>query len=278
MDATIDGATVTDGVHLHLEDRTPEQHLRDMLRVRASLTGEDVVVRFAGDVHAHLPGERARKLFGFDGFNVARVQPADGGYDLLAREAVFYLDPDTRQPLDTWTNPFTGVERDVVHVWNDPVNFPFRAQGQYGPFHVPTQVFEDTVVLTSDIFLTYPSPLQRADYPENSQSDLYEAAELFQYFCRYEDFAGDGPDVPMQVSWTRIAPWVPFMGMGDRPGHLVYHCAGTKVAGGFGALPDWMQAKVLADGAEFASSPSSMSSPNETSWTYFRKLHPEGTA
>lgn len=258
-------------------ERDAKTQLRDLMRVRASLSGEDVVVRFAGEIHAMLPGERAQHLFSFDGFNIARVVDADGGWDLLAREAVFYLDPRTKQCLDTWTSPFDEVERDVVHVWNDPVNFNFRVDGQYGPFRLPTTVLDDTVVMTSDIFLTYPSPLSRAEFPHNSQSDLYQAAELFQYFSKLADLEGDAPDVPMQVSWTRIAPWVPFMGMGDRPGHLVYHCAGNKVEGGFAALPDWMRNKVAAEHPQYAEAPREAITPNETSWTWFKKQHPEGT-
>lgn len=268
---------MTDPIH-QLNDRSSKDQLRDMLRVRASLTGEDVVVRFAGEIHGMFPDQRAQHLFSFDGFNVARVVDADGGWDLLAREAVFYLDPRTKQVLDTWTSPFDQVERHVDHVWNDPVNFRFRVDMPWGPFRMPTTVLDDTAVMTSDIFLHYPSPLPRAEYPNNSQADTYTAAELFQYFCGLEDLQGDAPHVPMQVSWTRIAPWVPFMGMGDRPGHLVYHCAGHKVAGGYDALPDWMRAMVEADGPQYATAPETFTEPNATSWTEFKRLHPEGTA
>lgn len=277
LDATVD--RVGEDPAARLARRSAAEQLADLVRVRASTTGEDVVVRFAGEVHAVVPGEPARHLFGFDGFNVARAVVADGGWDLLAREAVYYLDPVTREPLGRWTNPWTGVEREVVHVLNDPVNFPLRTRSERGEFAVPTTALDGEVgVMTSDVFLAYPSPLPRAQYPDESQSDLYQAAELFQYFFRLDDLAAGLEDVPMQVSWTRIAPWVPFMGSGDRPGHLVYHCAGAKVEGGFAALPEWLRARVAADGPRFAAAPRTIEGRNATSWTHFRQLHPEGTA
>ena len=78
---------------------------------------------------------------------------------------------------------------------------------------------------------------------------------------------------PVQTSWTRLGPWLPWMAMGDRPGQLVYHCQGGELAGGFAALPGWLRGRVEAERPEFATAPTEFSAPNETSWTYFSKLH-----
>lgn len=246
--------------------------LDDFMRVRASTDGQDAVVWFAGEIQAWLPGEPARHLFGFEGLNVARAVPADGGWDLLSREAVYYLDPTTREILDTWKNPFTSEEVEVVHVLNDPVNFPLRPDGPRGPFQVAVTDLGERVAYTTDIYLTYPSPMPRAQYPEHSQSDLYQAAELFQYACAKGDLAGDAPSVPADVSWTRIAPWVPFMAMADRPGNLVYHCMGAKLAGGVADAPPRLRAHIERTAPQFLSAPREITGPNETSWTYFKRL------
>jgi len=65
---------------------------------------------------------------------------------------------------------------------------------------------------------------------------------------------------------------VPFMAMGDRAGQLVYHCQGAKLADGFEALPAWLRTRVLEHDPAFAIAPREFTQPNETSWTYFRKL------
>jgi hypothetical protein len=245
--------------------------MRAFMKARASLDGADAVTWFAGTVHAWMPGKQQQPLFGFEGYNVARAIEVDGGFDLLTREAAFYLHPVSGEILEKWTNPFTEQTVKVVHVWNDPVNFPFRLDGPRGPFRAPATSVGDDVIFNSDVLLTYPSPLPRAQFPENSQSDLYQAAELFNFFCKRDELLDDSPSAPTLISWTRIAPWLPFMAMGDRPGQLVYHCRGAKLAS-FGDLPARIRDYVEANDPTYKTAPREFTQPNETSWTYFRKL------
>jgi hypothetical protein len=231
------------------------------------------VTWFAGDLWAWQPGVRQTKVLGFEGYNIARAVPADGGgYDLLSREAVFYLDAEQRTPLDQWANPITGNDVDVLHVWNDPVNLPLRAYGPHGPLHLPQTRCGDDLVFTVDVFLTYPSPLPRAEFPESSQSDLYQGAELFHFFCHQSALADPAAaSVPTMVSWTRIGPWLPWMGMADRAGQLVYRGQGAKLPGGYAELPAWLRERVEAENPTFMNAPAAFTGPNETSWTYFKK-------
>ena len=250
----------------------PMQNLRAFLRVRSALDGSDSVCWFKGTTHAWLPGERGCGLFGFEGYNVSRVVEVEGGYDLLTREAVFYTDLGTGEILRRFANPLNEREVDVLHIWNDPVNQPMRLHGQFGPWNMPVSQAGDDLFFNADVFLAYPSPLPRAEFPENSQSDLYQAAELFQFFCKRSHVDDEAnPSVPMQVSWTRLGPWLPWMAMGDRPGMLVYHGRGAKLAGGYKDLPQFVRDEVEAGGPQFAEAPREFSQPNETSWTYFRK-------
>lgn len=255
---------------LDLDD--PAQNMRAFVKARASLLPEDVVVRFAGDVTAVVPDTPAKHLFAFDGYNVARAVEVDGGYDLLTREVVFYLDPRTGRPLDRWTNPFTEEDVDVVHIWNDPVNQRFRLQQPWGPWRVPSLEIAGSVQFKIDVFLAYPSPLPRAHYPEHSQDDTYRAAELFTFTTPRAELDTDTPSASCAVSWTRMAPWLPFMRMGDRPGMLVYHGRGAKLPGGYDELPAWIRERVRAAGRSFDRAPTEFTEPNETSWTYFKKL------
>ncbi|MCA1831023.1 MAG: DUF1838 domain-containing protein [Actinobacteria bacterium] len=223
-------------------------------------------------MYAWMPGGRSAHLFGIDGYNVARALEADGGFDLLTREAVFYLDPRSREVLRKWENPFTDEAVEVVHIWNDPVNQRWRLDGPRGPWRVPCKQLGEDVLFTLEVPLAYPSPLQRAQFPESSQDDLYTAVEMFGFTTTRRALDDDEPSAPSQVSWTRIAPWLPFMRMADRPGQLVYHAAGAKLRGGYAELPEWMRAEVEGHDAAFTTAPRAFTEPNETSWTYFRKL------
>ncbi|MEU9065103.1 DUF1838 family protein, partial [Streptomyces sp. NPDC048430] len=85
---------------------TPAELLRSFARTRASLDGEEVTYWWSGDVYSWAPDEPYQRVFGFEGLNVSRlVQDAEAGpdaYRLLTREAAFYLDPATREILETW--------------------------------------------------------------------------------------------------------------------------------------------------------------------------------
>lgn len=228
----------------------------DFIRVRASLDGAETVSWWTGDVYGWQDDDGPHHLFGFEGVNVARAVETDGGWQLLTREAATYLDPKTREIIDTWDNPFTGRQVEVQHVFNDPVN------QRLGGYPVPTTRVGDQVVFNADVRLAYPSPLKVADYPENSASDTYRAMELFQFFASASDLESGAADVPSVFSWCRVSPWLPWMAMAQRPGALVYHCRGGKTTD----VPERLRAHV---GEHFLHAPTEWTAPNMTSWTAF---------
>ncbi|KAK1859230.1 hypothetical protein I4F81_001827 [Pyropia yezoensis] len=185
-----------------------------------------------------------------------------------------YRDPKTGALLSSWTNPFTGEVNEVVPVFNDPVNQEFlERHPQRGPFTVPTTVGGGDVYWSAEVFLNYPSPLPRADYPDTAQSDVYSSLEMFQFFGKEAQLAD--PTAPaasdVAISWVRLGQWLPFMRMGDSPGRIVYHTRGRRLAGGYGDLAADLRALVEAHDTKYTTAPTAFSTPNETSWTYFRK-------
>lgn len=256
-----------------LDLRLATDNLQAFVRARASSDAADSVTWFTGTVHAWSEPSGHRQLFRIEGYNIARAVKVVDGFDLLAREAVFYCDPGTGEVLDRWDNPFTGETVEVIHIWNSPVNQRLHLDGPRGPWRIPTTVVQGEVVFDLPIFLAYPSPLPTAAYPEQSQSDVYRAAELFQFFCKQADLErAELASVPSQVSWTRLGPWLPWMRMAQRPGQLVYHAHGLKLADGYRGLPAWIRERVERDGPSYATTPRRFEEPNETSWTYYRKL------
>lgn len=254
----------------------PWDYLDAFMRIRGDAEGGETVYHWTGKVYSLIPGEKRMELFAFEGFNIARTVVKEDGFELLTREAAFYKDHRTGQILQSWRNPFTGKEVPVIQVWNDPVNQDFS----FGDDEIrvirmilPSTELGDELAFHLEIFPYYTSPLPRKEYPQFSQSDIYQAAEFFQFFAKKEDLADkELSSVPAHITWTRISPWLPFMRMDDRPGNLVFVCRGRKLEGGFEALPQQIQDFVLANKPEFASAPLEWSEPNETSWTYFRKL------
>ncbi len=258
----------------------PQDYLNAFTKVRGDAKGGETLFYWTGTVYSFIPGEKRMELFGFEGFNLARTVPGENGFSLLTREAAFFTDHRSGQILETWRNPITNKEIPVVHIWNDPVNQDMNFEPDMLPYiHqiLPSTDLGEELVFNLEIFPFYPSPLPVKEYGEFSQSDTYQAAEFFQFFVDKEDLSNAKlSTVPVSISWSRISPWMPFMRMGDRPGNLVFVCRGRKLEGGFKALPQKIQDYVLKTKPEFASPPTEWSEPNETSWTYFRKLLEQG--
>jgi hypothetical protein len=254
----------------------PDKYLEAFMKTRASLDGSPVVYYWSGDVYSFVPGQEKKKLFHFEGFSNAKINKIEEGYELLTREAAFYEDPKTGQILETWSNPFTQKDVNVIHVWNDPVNQDMTFPSEYKTYIkkiLPSEDMGDMMVFYMDIFPFYKSPLPRAEYPQYSQNDMYQAAELFQFFVKKEDLLNlNVVSAPAYISWTRFSPWMPFMAMGDAPGNLMFACRGKKLMNGFMDLPVKIQDYVKTKHPEYMNPPETYTEPNETSWTYFKKL------
>jgi len=243
------------------------------MRMRASSDGKPVFANWWVTVFAVVPGQRPREVMRLDGYNVGRfVKNADGSAEFISREVAYYKDLATGEILKEWANPFTGEKNSVLHVINDPVNGKFAAPkaGEAGRF--PFMVSGDDVFLRLDIPLAYPNALLPAEFPAESSGPTYLASEHFTFFAKSADLRNAAlPSVPLTYAWARTGPWLPWMKMGTRPGYLVYSGHGRKFAS-FEELPADVKAYTLANHPQFATAPASYTTPNETSWTYYKKL------
>jgi len=265
---------------LNLDLDKAEDNLTAFVKARSSLTNNEEAIFYAnGKIYGFVEGERDKPLLGFEMYNIARsIQKEDGSYELLTNEVLLYTDLKTGEVLKQFENPYTQETVEVLHVWNSPVNQKFQVEGKYGKWGVNHNKYgTDMICMNADVFLAYPSPLKVADYPKNAQSDLYEAAELFQFF--FSEKAMNDPSqnsIDCTISWTRIGPWLPWMNMGQRAGKMVYQGAGYKLMEkDYDKMPKLLTEYVMKTKPEYRHAPTTFSSPNETSWTYFKKMNPK---
>jgi hypothetical protein len=248
-----------------------EDLLTAYVKVRGSLdSAQETVVYDEGIIYAVLPNQPIKALFKFQMYNIARFVKTDSGYNLITREMLAYEDLKTGQILNKWYNPFMKDSVEVLHVWNDPVNSKNIAKGFGLPF---TRLANDRICFHIDVPLFYPSPLKKADWPANSRSDMYQAAELFQFFASEKDIHNKKlKSVPFDIAWTRFSDFLPWMKMGDSPGHLMYSSRGSKLKNGWADLPQNIKDFVMATAPEYQHAPTTYMSPNMTSWKYFKKI------
>lgn len=239
------------------------------VKTRSSLDStQSTFLTWSGAIYAFEPGEKRNRLFKMVGVSVSRCIPTEEGvWDFTSRELTYYLHPETGEILRQWENPWTGELLPVVHVANNPVQGHFK-----GKF--PARVDRDSATFVFDLFITYPNPLASdpkfADYSPNP---TYQAAELFKLTVPAEDLSN--PEIlsvsKLQLSWDRIGPWVPWMKMGDRPGHLIYSAYGGKV-NGFNDLPQLLKDEMNTRVPLYKNAPKSyLEGEDMTSWVYFQK-------
>ncbi|CEG74767.1 hypothetical protein RMATCC62417_09922 [Rhizopus microsporus] len=219
-----------------------------------------------------MPNEPPKKVFKCIGMNVSRAKIEDGKLWVQGRELTYYLDPTTGEKLTKWDNPWTG-EKDlaVVHIANDPVQMALPARI---PLDVRHNRFSGTSVVVSEIPLFYPNPLDDEKFKDHDPNKMYQAGEFFTFKCNTKDLDSDQTIDHVEVNWTRISRFSPFMKMKGNTGYLVFHCTGYKLPQGSTVddLDPFLVNEIKRDMTAYATAPAEYNpdAKNVTSWTYFR--------
>ena len=188
------------------------------------------------------PGGAVRNICGFRGLGCNRLLPYEGdeyGYRRVLREIVFYTDLETGEILEEMENPFTGEKVRVVPVANDPFNAIFKDVWQdppsYGglntekreprPFILNWQQIGQHAMMEIHVHLYYPNALDPKKWVRESAGPMNRVTETFNYSFSQEDLQNpDLTTIPSTGVWGRVTPWLPWMLMGQAPGHCLYNC------------------------------------------------------
>ena len=251
----------------------PEQLLDAYIRTVGDTSGKEVLLYASVVVIGMHPGEKGQKLFGLEVLGASRFLPIEDGYQRLHREVGLYTDLQTGEVLASWDNPWSDESVEVIHIQNDPVNSPFTVETQRGPYRVKFDDLGHTIGFHRQIPLRYPNPLPMSQYPKHTANDWYEAAELFNSFVTKADLADRSmTSLPEVGTWSRTRPWLPWMEMADRPGYLLYHGRSVKLMNGLDDLRPELRAHIETHYPTYTGAPDTFESPNDTSWTYFKKV------
>lgn len=262
----------------------PLDNLVALLKLQADLSGAPVYSGFPGKVWSWVPGEGNTLLFNTYGIGATRLEysPEDKAFRFIHREALYYCDPKTGNVIDEWRNPLTGDTLEVLHILNDPVNRLYTLSG--GPFAppYPYMTYGDRLIFQLDVLRsTEKSPITRKEYPLQSQQDLYQSGELWAITGSMKQV--NDPKVTSaecHTSWKRIAMWLPFMEMGDRPGTLIYHSQSFKLIRGWADLPANIKAYTEQNHPKYLEAPAKWEglAKNETTWSYSKRIIDERRA
>ncbi len=236
---------------------------------------------FEGRAWSRVPGEKDRHLFDVLGINVRHCLVVEDetrgrGFRSVSREIMVYFDPASEEVADEWDNPWTGETITPIHVANDPVNMRSirYERNEDGTPSGATRTFRrygDVVASSAEIPLFYKNPLGGEFQPY--VGGMYHAMEIFNSFYAADRIldrkvasVGDS-----HLAWSRVAQWLPWLEMGDRPGVMIFNATGFSTFDK-SRIPDKL--KVLLDErypGYWTPPPLDDDRPNETSWTVFKK-------
>jgi len=246
-------------------------------------TTEEGITRYGmweGRAYSRVPGEKDKHLFNVVGVNTRQCltghDPVRGkGFKSVSREIMMYLDPQTNEIMDVWTNPWTKEEVPVLHVANDPVNmrgmrYEKNADGT-DPFPYELRVYGKIAFTSDEIPLFYDNPLG-SEY-QVYVGGAYHAMEIFN--TAYDAKEITDPNIKRlgqsNIAWTRVAQWLPWMEMGSKPGIMVFNATGYST---FDKSEIWPRLqKIMDERYPLYNTPPPLTDNrvNETSWTVFKK-------
>ena len=237
---------------------------------------------FEGRVYSRVPGEKDTHLFDVLGINVrhcnaVRDDVRGRGFRSVGREIMVYLDPESGEILDRWENPWTGKMISVIHVANDPVNmratrYERDENGDAAPLEVNLRRYGELTARSSEIPLFYQNPLggEYQDYVGGT----YHAMEIFNSFYATDRLLDNNVASIGQshLGWSRVAKWLPWLEMGDRPGIMVFNASGFSTFDK-SRVPERL-VRILDERYPlyWAPPPLDDERPNETSWTVFKRF------
>lgn len=240
----VPGASLT-GPYLDLT--TPRGAMTMMARL-VDISGKTRHGWYDGFAMSVRPGEAVRNLFGVRGMSSSKLLPLPNGqpgYRKLLRELVFYYDLETGKTLDTWKNPFTGEVNRVVHIANNPWNSEIRdvtppgpsygglntVKAEPRPLKVKFEIQGDRLVFQRHIHLYYKNALDPQKWPRESTGPMVQVSEFFFHNVSLDDAQNrELTGIRNGGSWSRVTPWLPWMLMGQAPGHMMYttYMAGSE--------------------------------------------------
>ncbi len=263
----------------------PVQNLNAFIRVFSDIDPDKVCVGYYTGTLYNVVGDwkKVVPLCGLSGMGIRRVQTLeDNRYRVFNRELAFYSDIKTGEFVDRWDNPMNGETVDVFPIQNMFVNaeiapiFEFDMEGTTikQPFSPPWEVMNGSALSLFEVHQEVKSELQPDEWPRESSGPVMRISEMFHRHTRVADL--ENPDltsVNYVGSWMRIAPYLPWMLMGQTEGHLLYRTSTYKFSA-VDQLPKAFLAKAEKEYPQYLEPPpfSSWGTPNNSSFNTYKDM------
>jgi hypothetical protein len=222
--------------------------------------GKPALHWWRGKVFSRIPGERDRHLFNVQGFRwriCIGVQNSrrGTGYRSIAREMQLFFAPQTGQLLQSWKNPWSGEEVEVMQIAKDPVLEGPVFADSLRPVSSGLFEIDGHVLLCGMAIRSFSINPLAGNFQMNIGGRLHTLDAWSSGTQGKSLFDTNNPEVKNQVvSWLNVSKWLPWMKMGDRPGIIVIHAAGMRL-NRFEDLPEEIKEEVRRNWPGFQIAP-----------------------
>ena len=198
------------------------------MRMQSSLEEQDSPWWYMGRIYAQVGDAAPRHILDLEGTEIYWPRALDDGeISISSRTLTFFKDPGTGAMLDEFANPYTGE--------NLPVNANILGGRDGARYTLDGMVFAERIDPTREmrrwnwqwthsgrhIWMMASRAMSHAPQPW---------LEAFTMFCLADDFADPAiMSLRSSFSSTYFSPWLPWMGMHGRAGHLIWHSSGCKL-------------------------------------------------
>ena len=231
---------MTKRIPLNLKD--PKDNLYAFGKLWGYYGDEPVIGYFHGTVFGLVGNEVLKPLFGYVGTGVTKMRILeDGSLQMRGKETNFITDLQTGKVLNEWKNPYTDEVVEPFHFIHDEIgaimgtemerikvgdsdeatSLPNEAtatkmgeQESY-PFVMPWTIYGDEVLLDWDYMHAYKNPVTKDKWPKAHATEINNPSEHFTIYTSLSELEDrDLPSANYRGSFSRIAPWFPWMRMG----------------------------------------------------------------
>ncbi|WAC22318.1 DUF1838 family protein [Blastomonas sp. SL216] len=228
-----------------LDVTSPEGRQRTFMMMRCALD-EDLITNWVQASYFGVVEDQMTPLFGVSSAVFSRTRRLDdGSYRSVSFELAWFTDPATGKAMDTFRNPYTNQDCTVPSGGFQPSASIF---GRDLSFHLPKPIPGLTIehdvlpfVVRGDDVWVSEQMRSAAMFPGASKPFRYSDNTVLH--ARKGDLMKPGATrVTSDVSYTNVVSWRPWLGMGDRPGHLTASGIGRQNAHPDSLPPAWLEA------------------------------------
>lgn len=222
----------------HFSSLSPTEVLRTYIRLMGSLKPMTTYTWFSGELWAIRPNKTPLPLVSFQG--LAKNIWSTEGKDIYVKEAFdcgFFGDLETGKKINSFVNPINDETVEPYHFLYGGGKSTYSEKGvEAGGSTKPLnpkwiqsgdQVWIDEIGYGS----TNENPINPDNWPRESAGEtLYFGSNTSFITAASELLNPENSYAPYNMSWTAIAPWEPWLLMGDAPGFVQWRATGRKLS------------------------------------------------